>query len=242
MRNSEIEQILNNIAILLGMDDVPFKPRAYEKAARSIEAQEGDLEDMYKGGGLKALMEIPGVGESIAKKIEELLKTGKIQYYEDLKKKVPVDLDSLSRIEGLGPKKIKALWQELKIKNADDLEKACLSHKVRKVPGFQEKTEQNILNALEFAKQTRGRFILGISLPLIREIERKLASRPAVERSEVAGSVRRMKETIGDVDFLIASEKPGPIMDFFTTMPEVVEVIVKGDTKSSVKLDTGIKC
>ncbi|MEM3594665.1 MAG: helix-hairpin-helix domain-containing protein, partial [Candidatus Jordarchaeaceae archaeon] len=114
------------------MDDVQFKPRAYEKAARSIEALQEDVEEIYRKGGIKALMEIPGVGKSIAEKIEELIKTGKIKYYEELKEKVPVDLESLSGIEGLGPKTIKTLWQELKIRNIEDLEKAALAHKICK--------------------------------------------------------------------------------------------------------------
>ena len=155
MRNWEVERILNNIALLLEMDDIPFKPRAYEKAARSIEALEEDLEDIYLRGGIKALEEIPSVGKSIAEKIEELIKSGNLEYYEKLKEKVPVDLDSLSGVEGLGPKKIKALWQELGIKNINDLEPACLAHKVCKVAGFQEKTEQNILNGSSLSKRAR---------------------------------------------------------------------------------------
>ena len=117
MKNFEIVKILKGIAIFLEMDDVPFKPRAYERAARSVEALEEDLEEIYQKGGIKALEEIPGVGKSIAEKIEELIKTGKLTYYDELRKKVPVDLNSLSRIEGLGPKKIKTLWEELKVKN-----------------------------------------------------------------------------------------------------------------------------
>jgi DNA polymerase (family X) len=240
VRNWEIERILNNIAIFLEMDDVPFKPRAYEKAARSIEALEEDLEDIYKTGGIKALEDIPGIGKSIAEKIEEIIKTGRLEYYEKLKKQVPVDLDSLSGIEGLGPKKIKILWQELGIQNIDDLEKACLAHKVSKLAGFQEKTEQNLLNAIQFTKKSKGRFILGFVLGSIREIESRLKNLDPNARVAVAGSVRRMKETIGDVDFLVASEKPEEIMRFFTTMPEVAEVIAKGDTKSSIKLNTGM--
>jgi DNA polymerase (family X) len=240
VRNWEVERILNNIALLLEMDDVPFKPRAYEKAARSIEALEDDLEDIYRRGGLKALEDIPGVGESIAGKIEEIIKSGKLEYYEKLKEKVPVDLDSLSGIEGLGPKKIKTLWQELEIKTIDDLEHACIAHKVCKIAGFQEKTEQNILSGIQFAKKSKGRFILGFVLGSIREIEKRLNDQDYVERVAVAGSVRRMKETIGDADFLVASAKPTEIMNFFTTLPEVVEVFAKGDTKSSVKLDTGM--
>ena len=240
MRNWEVEKILNNIALFLEMDNIQFKPRAYEKAARSIEALEEDVEDIYQRGGIKALKEIPGIGESIAEKIEELVKTGRLTYYEKLKQNVPVDLDSLSGIESLGPKKIKVLWQELQIKNIDDLEQACLSHKVCKLPGFQEKTEQNILKGIQFAKKSKGRFILGFTLPLIREMENRLRDREEVERVAVGGSVRRMKETIGDVDFLIASGKPREVMDYFTSMPEVIELILKGETKSSVKLNIGM--
>jgi len=240
MKNFEIAKILKEIAIFLEMDDVQFKPRAYEKAARSIEALEEDVEEVYKRGGIKALMEIPGVGQAIAEKIEELIKTGKLKYYEELKKKVPVDLESLSGIEGLGPKTIKTLWQELKIRNIDDLEKAALAHKISKLPGFKEKTEQNILKGIEFAKRSKGRYILGFTLPLIRDIENRLKSLPGVKEAIVAGSVRRMKETIGDADFLVISENPKYVMDFFVSMPEVIDVISKGDTKSSVKLKTGM--
>ena len=123
MRNFEVARILRNISILLDMDNVPFKPRAYEKAALSIEALEEDVEDIYAKGGIKALKQIPGVGESIAEKIEVLIKTGKLEYYDELHKKTPVDLESLSGIECMGPKTIKVLWDKLGIKNVDDLEK-----------------------------------------------------------------------------------------------------------------------
>ena len=241
MRNYEIASILSKVAIYLEMDDVQFKPRAYEKAARSIEALEEDVEEMYSKGGLGALMEIPTVGEGIAKKIEELLTTGKLRYYEGLKKKIPVDLDSLSGIGGLGPKKIKFLWQHLKIKNIDDLEMACLSHKVSKLQGFQEKTEQNLLKGIEFARRSKDRYILGFALPFIREIEKRLQSVPGVKHAYVAGSARRMKETIGDADFLVVSESPKKVMEFFVSMQEVARVIGEGETKTSVKLNTGMQ-
>ncbi|MEX2753338.1 MAG: DNA polymerase/3'-5' exonuclease PolX [Candidatus Freyarchaeota archaeon] len=239
-KNFEIAKTLKEIAVFLEMADVQFKPRAYEKAARSIEALQEDVEEIYRKGGIKALMEIPGVGKSIAEKIEELIKTGKIKYYEELKEKVPVDLESLSGIEGLGPKTIKTLWQELKIRNIEDLEKAALAHKICKLPGFKEKTEQNILKGIEFAKRSKGRFILGFTLPLIRDIENRLKSLPETKRVVVSGSVRRMKETIGDADFLVISDNPKRVMDFFVSMPEVVNIIGKGETKSSVKLKTGM--
>jgi DNA polymerase (family 10) len=240
MKNLEIAKILQEIAIYLEMDNVQFKPRAYEKAAKAIEALTEPVEEIFKRGGKKALMEIPGVGESIAEKIAELLTTGKLKYYEELKQKVPVDLESFQGIEGLGPKKIKILWQKLKIRNIDDLEKAAREHKICKLPGFKEKTEQNILKGIEFARKSKGRFILGFTLPLVREIENRLKALPEVKRIVVAGSVRRMKETIGDVDFLVISDKPQKVMDFFVSMPEVIDVMGKGETKSSVKLNNGM--
>jgi DNA polymerase (family 10) len=240
MKNFEVVKVLSEIAIFLEMDEVQFKPRAYEKAARSIEALEEDVKEIYKKGGIKALMEIPGVGRNIAGKIEELITTGKLKYYEELKKKVPVDLENLSRIEGLGPKKIKILWQKLKIKNINDLEKVALAHKISKLPGFKEKTEKNIIKGIEFAKKSKGRYVLGFALPLIRDIENRLRNLPEVKKVLVGGSVRRMKETIGDADFLVISDKPKKVMDFFVSMPDVIDVIGKGGTKSTVKLKTGM--
>lgn len=240
MKNHEVARILRNISILLDMDSVPFKPRAYEKAALTIEALEDNVEQIYKSGGVKALKAIPGVGESIAEKIEELVKTGKLAYYKDLQKKAPVDLESLTRIEGLGPKTIKTLWEKLQIKNIDELEKAALAHKILQLPGFKKKSEENILKGIEFAKKSRGRFILGFTLPLIRDVERRLKAIPEVKKAIAAGSVRRMKETIGDVDFLILSDDPDKVTKYFVSMPEVVQIIEKGKTKSAVKLNTGM--
>ncbi len=240
LKNFEIAKILKEIAVFLEMDDIPFKPRAYEKAARSVEAMEEDLQEIYKKGGIKALEEIPGVGQSIAEKIEELIKTGQLKYYVELSEKVPVDLESLSGIEGIGPKTIKTLWKELKVKNIEDLEKAALSHQISKLPGFKEKTEQNILREVDIAKKGKGRFILGLTLPLIQDIEKRLKSMREVEKVLVAGSARRMKETVGDADFLVISDEPGKVMDFFISMPEVADITGEGETKSSVKLKTGM--
>jgi DNA polymerase (family X) len=241
MKNFEVAKTLREIGIFLEMDNVQFKPRAYEKAAKSIEALEEDVEVIYGRGGVKALMEIPGVGQNIAEKIEELIKTGKLGYYEDLKKKVPVDLESLYGIQGLGPKKIKILWEKLGVKNIDDLEKAVLDKKLRTIEGFQEKTEQNILKGIAFARRSKGRYVLGLALPLIRDIEHRLGALSAVKNVVVAGSVRRMKETIGDVDFLVISKQPSRVMDYFVSMPEVVDIIGEGETKSSVRLKTGME-
>lgn len=240
MNNLDVAKILRNISILLDMDDIPFKPRAYEKAALSIEGMEDEIENIYEKGGLEALRQIPGVGERIAEKIEELVKTGKIEYYEELHKRAPVELEALTSIEGLGPKKIKVLWQKLGIKSVDDLEKAALAHRISGLPGFKKKSEENILRGIEFAKKGVGRYILGLTLPLIREIESRLKSCPEVKNVVAAGSVRRMRETIGDVDFLVVSNKPDEVADFFVSIPEVSQIIEKGKTKSAVKLKNGL--
>jgi DNA polymerase (family 10) len=149
-------------------------------------------------------------------------------------------VESLSRIEGVGPKTIKVLWQKLGITNIDDLERAARAQQISKLPGFKERTEQNILKGIAFATQSRGRYILGFTLPLILDIENRLRSLPGVEKVVVAGSVRRMKETIGDADFLVISEYPNKVMEFFVSMPEVMDVMGNGETKASVKLKTGM--
>ena len=240
MKNYEIAKILYNIALYLEMQEEQFKPRAYEKAGRSIEALSEDVGELYKKGGIKALMDIPGVGESIAEKIEELLKTGKLRYYEKLKREVPVDIENLTAIEGVGPKTVKALYKRLKIRNVGELEKAAKAGKIRAILGFGEKSEQDILKGIEFLKRSKGRFILGFVLPEVREIQKRLKELPEVKEAVIGGSARRMKETIGDADILVVSEKPQSVMDFFVSMPDVVDVIGKGGTKSSVKLKMGL--
>ncbi|MBI1978826.1 MAG: DNA polymerase/3'-5' exonuclease PolX [Candidatus Aenigmarchaeota archaeon] len=240
MKNYEIAKTLYNIALYLEMEDEPFKPRAYEKAARSVEALTEDVSDIYKRGGTNALMDIPGVGEAISAKIEELILTGKLEYYEKLKKKIPVDIESLTSIEGVGPKRVKTLYKKLKIKTVEDLEKVAKAGRIRKLEGFGEKSEQAILKGIEFLKRSKGRFILGYVLPTLREIEERLRKLPEVMKVNIAGSTRRMKETIGDADFIVVSNKPQKVMDFFTSMPDVVHVYSKGSTKSMVKLNNGL--
>jgi DNA polymerase (family X) len=239
MRNQEIAKIFYEIAYFLEMESVKFKPFAYEKAALTLEGLEKDVEEIYKKEGFEGLKEIPGIGESIAKKIEEYLKTGKIQYYEDYKKKYPLNLDELIGIEGLGPKRLKVLYEKLGIRNLKDLEEAVKAHKIAALPGFGEKSEKNILEAIEFAKRSKGRFLLGEILPIVKEVYEKLKNLKEVERIDVVGSIRRMKETIGDVDFLVISKNPKKIMDFFVSLPGVVKVWGKGNTKASVRMKEG---
>jgi len=239
MKNQELAKIFYEIANYLEMEEVAFKPYAYQKAAITLETLEEDVEEIYKKGGLKALEKIPGVGKSIAEKIEEYIKTGKIKYYEEFKRKMPVNLEEIISVEGMGPKRAKILYQKLGIRNLKDLEKAAKTHKIASLFGFGEKTEKNILEGIAFLKRSKGRFLLGEILPKVKEILEKLRSLEEIEQISVAGSVRRMKETIGDVDILVTTKNPKKVMDFFLSSPGIVKVWGKGPTKSSIKVKEG---
>jgi len=239
MKNDEIAKILYEIAEYLAMDDVAFKPQAYEKAAVIIDDLEVEIEEIYKKEGLKGLEKIPTIGKGIAKVIKELLKTGKTKEHERLKKKTPVKLSELTAVEGVGPKIIKKLYQELKVRNLNDLEKAAKAGKIRNLEDFGEKTEQNILRGIEFLRRSNNRFALGFIMPVVRKIEARIKNLPGVKNAIVAGSIRRMKETIGDGDILATvsfKKDADKIMDFFVKMPEVIHIYSKGVTRSSVRL------
>ena len=239
MRNQEIAKIFNDMARFLEMEGVDFKPYAYEKAAISLEALKEDVGEIYKKGGIKALLEISGIGKSMADHIEEYLKNGKIKAYEQLKKKLPLKIDELIRVEGMGPRKVKILYQKLGVKNLKDLEKAAKAHKIAPLFGFGEKTEKNILQGIEFAKRSQGRFMLAQILPVAREVLEKIKKQEGVKKANLAGSLRRRKETIGDVDILAVAKDPEKIMDYFVSLPGVEKVWGKGGTKASVHMKDG---
>ncbi|MCI0529015.1 MAG: DNA polymerase/3'-5' exonuclease PolX [Nitrospira sp.] len=240
MTNGEIARILREIAILLDMEGVQFKPRAYEKVAYAVEALDQPLSELYQKEGVKAIEAIPGVGRAIGEKIVTLIETGRLPYYDELKQKIPVDLASLTSIEGLGPKMIKSLYDQLGIKTVDELEKAAHEGKIRHLPHFGEKSEQKILKGIAFLKKSGGRFPLGVALPLVLEIEARLQKVKGMKQVAIAGSIRRRKETIGDADLLVVSSQPDLVMDVLVKMPEVVHIHAKGHTKSSVKLNNGM--
>jgi len=243
MTNQEIARIFYEISEYLEMQDVQFKPRAYEKAAIAIEGLDENINDIYKKEGIKGLDKIPAVGKGIAEKIEELIKTDHLKYYERLKKKMPVNLNELTAVEGIGPKMVKDLYKELKIKNIDELEKAAKAGKIRDLEGFGKKTEENILQGITFLKKSGGRFILGFVMPQVREIEKRIKNLKEVKQAVVSGSIRRKKETVGDGDILVtaSSEKSAKeISDFFVNMPEVTHVYSYGKTRSSVRLKNGM--
>ncbi len=238
MKNQLVVKILNNIADILELQGVDFKPIAYRRAAQSIESLPEDIEAIYKRDGLE---EIPGVGRHIAEKIAEIIKTGKLKYYEDLKKKVKVDVEGLNEIPSLGPKKIKVLYTKLGVKKISDLEKAVKSHKVSKLAGFGEKTEQLLLQGIELLKRRPARFLYFHAISAVEDITAFLKKHDFVKKVEVAGSFRRSKETVGDLDFLVVSSQPEKVMDVFTSMPDVKEILAKGSTKSSVRLSNGMQ-
>lgn len=246
MKNQEIALIFYEIADFLEMEKAQFRPQAYRKAAFILEDLKEDIETICRKGGLKALKNIPGVGENMAAKIKEYFETGKIKYYEDLKKKTPVKIKELTAVEGIGPQKVKKLYRELKIKNLVDLEKAAKSHKIAGLFGFDKKTEKNILEGIAFLKKSKGRFLLGEILPRVKEIINRLGKMKEVEQISPAGSVRRMKETVGDVDILVtvkgsvlAGQAANKIMDFFVRLPGITKIWMKGPTKSSVRMEEG---
>jgi len=239
MKNQEIAKIFNEMATFLKMQDIPFKPYAYEKGAFSLESLKEDVSNIYLKGGKKALEEIPGIGKAMSDKIEEYLKTGKIREYEQFKKKMPLKIDELMRVDGLGPKKIKILYQKLGIKNIKDLEKAVKAHKIAPLFGFGEITERNIIQGLGFLKKDKGRFLIMKIMPTVREIYRRLERLKDIERISLAGSLRRRKETIGDVDILVVAKNPKKVMDFFVKMNDVEKVWGVGGTKASVRLKEG---
>ncbi len=221
------------------MEEIDFKPFAYRKAGAGIEATKEDVEEIYKKKGLKALEEIPGVGKNLALKIEEYIKTGKISRYEKLKKETPVDLEKLMSVEGIGPRKIKFLYQKLNIKNLRDLEKKAKSGEIASLEGFGEISEKNILEGIDFVKRSKGRFLLGKIMPSVEDILKKLSGLKEISEITAAGSARRMKETIGDVDILAVSKNPKKVADFFVSLPDIEKVWSKGLKRVSIRTKSG---
>ncbi|MFH0929669.1 MAG: DNA polymerase/3'-5' exonuclease PolX [Candidatus Moraniibacteriota bacterium] len=240
MLNLKIAKIFGEMSQYYQIKDDKFRPRAYERAAGLIESMEKDLEDIYKKSGTKGLMKIQGIGQGLALHVEEYIKTGKIKVFEELKKEAPLDLGSFSSVEGVGPKMLMALYKNLGIKNIKDLEKAAREGKVRTLPRFGEKMEKNILRSIRLSEEHQGRFLLVFVSPIVSEIEKNLSALPSVQKIITCGSIRRRKETVGDIDILATAKNSSEIMEYFVSMPSVEKVIANGETKSSVWLDNGI--
>jgi DNA polymerase (family 10) len=238
-KNTQIAEIFYEIADLLDMQGVQWKPRAYRNAARALESAE-DVEKTYRAGGKKALMNISGIGDALADKIIEFIETGKIKEYERLTGKLPSGVHEMMHVRGLGPKKAWRLYKELKIESISQLRKAAQQGKIRKLSGFGAKTEEDILKGIELVEKGQERMLLGKAWRLSDDIIARLKKVPGVTRIEPAGSLRRRKETIGDIDVLVISRNSESAMKAFTTMPDVERVLAKGPTKSSVLLREGV--
>ncbi|RLE34884.1 DNA polymerase/3'-5' exonuclease PolX [Candidatus Acetothermia bacterium] len=238
MQNRKVAQILYEVADLLELEGVEFKPRAYRRAAQAVESCPVPIEDLVREG---KVTELPGVGKSIAGKIEEIVKTGRLRYHEELKKKLPVDLYALTQVEGVGPKIAKLLYEHLGVRNLDDLERAAREGRIRTVPGLGPKVEEKILRGLAEARKTEKRVLLGYALPLAEGIRDKLRESGLFKGVEIAGSLRRGKETIGDIDILGISDRPHDAADAFASLPDVEEVLAKGPKKTSVRLADGVQ-
>ncbi|MDD5773412.1 MAG: DNA polymerase/3'-5' exonuclease PolX [bacterium] len=239
MKNHEIAVIFEHIADILELKgENIFKISAYRKASRILKDLASDIEEIDKQGKLK---EIAGIGSGMTEKIEEFIKTGKIERYEEIKKEVPDGLVGLLSVPGLGPKGVSKINRELGIKNIDDLKKAISDGKLRELEGFGEKKEENILRGVEVFESSKGRINLGLAYPLVENILGYLFKIKEIKKAVPAGSLRRMQETIGDIDILVTGSNGPEIIEHFKKYPGVKEVLASGETKGSIRVEDGIQ-
>jgi len=240
MKNIEIAQILRELGGYYEMKNEPFKPRAYEKAADSVESLDEQLSQIYRAGGFKGLLTLAGVGQGIAEHIEELLQTGRLKKYEALKRKMPVNLTELTSIGGIGAKTAGELYKKLKVKNLKDLKKAVAGHKLARIKGFGKKTEENIAKALDVQGTFTKRYLLGYIYPIIEKLRVKLENSGKFTKLMVGGSYRRRQETLGDIDILAVAKHEKQAIEYFTNLPEAGRVLRRGGL-SEIKLFNGIQ-
>ena len=239
MRNLEIAKLFNEIADLLEIkDENIFKIRAYRRAAMNLESLTEEIEAVAARGGLT---EIAGIGKDLAAKIEQALETGRIEYLEELRREIPRGVVELMAIPGVGPKTAKLLFDRLQVDSVEKLEALAQEGKLLGLPGIKQKTVENIVKGIQVVKKGRERMLLGRALPLAREIIQTLEKLPQVRKISMAGSLRRMRETVRDFDLLITSTKPAKVMGTFTSLPQVAEVLVHGETKATIRHREGIQ-
>jgi DNA polymerase (family 10) len=239
MINQEIASIFYEMADILEMQNVAWKPIAYRNAARTIESLKEGVEAIYKKGGLEKLNQIPNVGEALAKKIEEYIKTRKIKTYQRLLKAIPKHLRELMKVPGLGPKRIKKLHEVLKITNINQLEKAAKKHKIAKLEGFGEESERDILDAIALSKQEKGKIPLAEAEKEANQIIKQLKPMKEVKQIMVGGSTKRKKPFVRDLDILASSNSPEKVTDAFTKIKNVEKILGKGSTKATIILKSG---
>jgi DNA polymerase (family X) len=239
MNNREIVALFGEIADYLEVKgENPFRVRAYRRAAQAIEGLAEDVSVLAARGGL---LEVPGIGKDLAAKITEYLSTGGIPYLEGLRAEIPAGVIELMRIHGVGPKTAKLLYEQVGVDSVEKLEELARAHRLAGLPGIQAKTEENILKGIAVWRSGRERMPLGAALLLAEDILPRLRALPEVRQIEAAGSLRRMKETVKDIDILVTSTSPARVMEVFVGLPNVAEVLAHGETKSSVRLREGIQ-
>ena len=238
--NGELAGIFREMARMLELEEVDWKPRAYRKAAYGIQDLARDVGEVYQEGGRAALKKIPGVGESMADHIVEYLEEGRIEKFDDLREKYAEGITEIISLEGVGPKTAKRFALELGVSNLEELRKAGEDHRIRKLPGFGKKSEENVLAAIETYREGRERMLISVALPIAESILNHLQEISSVERINYVGSLRRWKETIGDVDILVASGEAEEVMEGFVGMEGVAEVLSRGSTRCSIILEEGV--
>jgi DNA polymerase (family X) len=238
--NQQVAGMLFEMSALYDMQGIQFKPRAYDRAAHGVESFGDNVQDLFLEHGPKAIREIPGVGAGIAEHLEELFTTGHFKEYEQFKKKVPVDIVGLTAVQGVGPRTIKTLWKKLHVKDVADLEKACRAGKLSTIPHFGKRTQTKMLKSIALMRKSGHRFILGFIAADVERLHQMVARVADVDRVEVAGSFRRWKETVGDIDMLVVSAKPERVMEKLLALPLVSHVYGTGPTKTSLRLKSGI--
>jgi DNA polymerase (family 10) len=232
MRNAEVAELLYNISELLELKgENVFKIRAYARAARDIERLTEDIEVIASE---KKLEKIPGIGKSIAEKIREYLRTGRVESYEELKKQVPHEMHELLKIPGIGPRTVQFLHDKLGIKNVEELEKAAREHRLKRLSHFGAVKEENILKSIKRYRERSTRIPLGTALPVVEEIIKGLKDSGTIEKIEAAGSLRRRKETVGDIDILATSKDADAAIEAFVHLPHTKEIVEKGSTKATI--------
>jgi len=240
MSKDDIITVLENIARFLELKgENPFKVRAYTHAARALETLSEPLEKLVEEDRLES---VDGLGKATSEKVAALVRDGHLDYYDRLADEFPPDILSLFEIQGLGAKKIKVLWDSLRVHSVTKLERACKSGKVAALPGFGEKTAANILQAIAHRKKHAGEFLIGDVAGLAESLLDDLRGHPHVTQAQIAGSYRRKKEIVRDLDFIVSTRHPEDVSEFFTSHPLVESVLAKGATKSSVILKSGIQC
>ncbi len=239
MRNAEIALLFNEIGDYLEVKgENPFRVRAYRRAAQAVEGMSEDIAAVVERGGL---LDVPGIGKDLAAKIQEYLTQGRIAYLEELRKEIPSGVIELLGVHGVGPKTAKHLYDHLGVDSVEKLEQLASAHKLAGQPGIQAKTEENILKGIAVWKGGRERKPLGTAVTLAETILARLRALPEVHRIEVAGSLRRMRETVKDIDILVTATKPARVMEVFVGLPNVAEVLGHGETKSSIRLRENIQ-